>query len=174
MRFKTLLFAVPMLALAACSLAACAARPGDDPPADAPAPASGGSAPTAAFPDSAGPVGNPMVIERGGMASPVLSTAQGSDGVIVTVSFRTSSGVTVSDEAPLRLRIGDRRVKAALRSGPARFTEPGGAVVDQATYLLAKQSYFDLVATAPSDVSVEVHDGATYVAYPYVSGDLIE
>jgi hypothetical protein len=110
----------------------------------------------------------------GGSAPPVLTTFLNDDGAEGALAFRSSHGVAISDTAPLRLVIGHERFRAPLTAGPARFTDPDGTVVDQASYQFSIQMYRALIGSPISSVSVEVHDGTAYIAYPYVSGDFIE
>ena len=106
--------------------------------------------------------------------APVLTTFRSPDGAIATLTFRTPDGVTISDSEPLMIHTKSGKLVASLHSGPARFSDPDGTVVDQATYLLSQQDFLTLAKARVSDVSVRVHDGTDYVAYPYISGDLVE
>ena len=107
-------------------------------------------------------------------SAPTLTTFREGDGASANLAFRSDDGVALSDEAPLVLVIEGDTLVAPLTAGPARFTEPEGAVVDQASYRLDAEAFRALVNARPEAVTVRVSNGKAYHAYPYLSGDLIE
>lgn len=105
---------------------------------------------------------------------PTITTVRMPDGMLATLTFRTEEGVSVSDSQPLVFVVDGETFEAPLDAGPARFTEPGGVVVDQASYTLSDEAYRVLLQTNVDAVTVRVADGDAYRDFPYVSGDLIE
>jgi hypothetical protein len=172
----------PLLLLFA--LAACSPRPEQpSPPADtAAADSSLAEAPAAEAPP---PVGAPSAEgaetpPRSAASDPTptdpptVTTVRTQDGALATLTFRTEEGVSLSDSQPLVLVVDGETFEAPLDAGPARFTEPGGAVVDQASYTLSAPAHRALLQTSADAVTVRVADGDGYRDYPYVSGDFIE
>ena len=176
------LYALPLFLLLA--LAACSPHPeqpdaATEPPvAEAPAT----EAPTA---DSLAVEGPPPSGETSGEDAdgssraaapdpPTITTVRMADGMLATLTFRTEEGVSVSDSQPLVLVVDGEPFEAPLDAGPARFTEPGGTVVDQASYTLSDEAYRALLQTNAEAVTVRVANGDGYRDFPYVSGDLIE
>jgi hypothetical protein len=105
---------------------------------------------------------------------PVLTTIRTGGGALATLTFRTAEGVPLGETRALVLTIGDRTFEAPLSAGPARFTDPDGTVVDQASYVLDGAALRAL-ASAPADaVTVSVALPDAYTDFPYVSGDLTE
>jgi hypothetical protein len=107
------------------------------------------------------------------VASPVLTTIHSADGGLATLTFRTAAGVPLGDEA-LVLTVGDGTFEVPLQAGPARFTEPGGTVVDQASYAMNHATLDVLTGARHEDVTVSVVLSGDYVEFSYVSGGLIE
>lgn len=164
-------------------VAACAPRPeqpdsaAEQPVAEAPAP----EAPTAdSLAAEVPPHGEASGEDTDGSSRaaapdpPTITTVRMQGGVLATLTFRTEEGVSVSDSQPLVFVLDGEPFEAPLDAGPARFTEPGGTVVDQASYTLSDQAYRTLLQTNAEAVTVRVADGDGYRDFPYVSGDLIE
>jgi len=105
---------------------------------------------------------------------PTITTVRMPDGMLATLTFRTEEGVPISDSQPLVFVVDEATFEAPLDAGPARFTEPGGTVVDQASYTLSDEAYRALLQTNAEAVTVRVADGDAYRDFPYRSGDLIE
>jgi hypothetical protein len=106
-------------------------------------------------------------------APPVLTTIRSAGGGLANLTFRTDEGVPLGDE-PLLLTIGDEAFELPLQAGPARFTDPDGTVVDQASYAMSRTTLHALAGAPHDGVTVSVALAGVYVAFPYVSGDLIE
>ena len=107
-------------------------------------------------------------------SAPTLTTFREGDGASANLVFRSTAGVDFSADAPLLLVIARDTLVVPLAAGPARFTEPGGAVVDQASYHLDADAYRALINARADAVTVHVSHGDGYHAYPYLSGDTIE
>lgn len=175
MILRPLLF---MLALS--TLAACAARP--DRAVDVDADIRADSAGTRA-PSASGAGKNESGEDAPGVAhtaphdlavAQITTLASGDEGVAV-LTFRTAEGVPISDEAPLRVRLGSTRTfRGVLQSSPSRSADADGTVVDQASYTITRRDLLALAGARTDSVTVEVYDGTDYVGYPYRSGNLIE
>jgi hypothetical protein len=105
---------------------------------------------------------------------PTLTTFREGDGATASLTFRSDEGIAVSADAPLLLVVEGDTLIAPLTAGPARFTEPEGAVVDQASYHLDADAFRTLVNARADAVAVRVSHGDGYTSYPYLSGDTIE
>jgi hypothetical protein len=151
-----------VLLLLAPLLAACARAPESNPdPVPAPPSAATENASSTSDSTTADP------------APPVLTTMRSRDGGLATLTFRTAEGVPLGD-APLVLTVEDETFEMPLQAGPARFTDPDGTVVDQASYTLSRAMLYTLAGAPHEEVTVSVALSGDYVAFPYVSGDLIE
>jgi hypothetical protein len=107
-------------------------------------------------------------------SAPTLTTFREGDGASANLTFRSDAGVTVSADAPLLLVVDGDTLSAPLTAGPARFAEPQGAVVDQASYHLDAEAFRALINARADAVAVHVSHGDGYHAYPYRSGNIIE
>lgn len=128
--------------------------------------------PNAAVPEQDAPGGRYATTSP--YPAPAVTTMRAGGAVLMTVTFRSEEGVPVSGAYPVLLRIDGKVVAADLSRGPARSVEAGGTVVDQAVYRLPVEAARRLQRTPPDAVTVEVHDGTHYWAYPYRAGDLLE
>ena len=107
-------------------------------------------------------------------SAPTLTTFREGDGASASLTFRSDTGVPLSTEDPLLLVVAGDTFSAPLTAGPARFTEPEGAVVDQASYHLSGAAYRALLNARTDAVTVHVAHGDGYRTYPYLSGDTVE
>lgn len=128
--------------------------------------------PTAA--SSSAPAPSTRTLPADTLTAPTLTSLRTGDGALLTVTFRSEAGATLSDTAPLVLVIGGEEVEAPLASGPARSADPDGTVVDQASYQLSTDAFRRLADARHDAVTVRLSDGSAYRSYPYVSGDFIE
>lgn len=156
-------------------VSACSRPPESEPPVAAPvADPAAPALSSERAPEDSSRTGSELAAPMPSPAPPVLTTIRSGGGALVTLTFRTAAGVPLSESNPLVLNVGDRVFEASLSAGPARFTDPDGTVVDQASYVLGGGALRAL-ASAPADsVTVSVALPDAYADFPYVSGDLVE
>lgn len=167
--------AIPLLLLLV--LAACAPHPEQPDSATAPMIDSLAVEPQATEATPRGETSGESIENPAQMADvdpPTIATVRMQDGVLATLTFRTAAGVSVSDSQPLLFVVDGETFEAPLDAGPARFTEPSGTVVDQASYTLTSEAYGALLQTSADAVTVRIDDGDGYRDFPYVSSDFIE
>ncbi|MEP0547292.1 MAG: hypothetical protein ABJF88_10205 [Rhodothermales bacterium] len=156
------------------TVAACARVPEPGASEDPPAPSAETETPAEmshSEPDPAEPSTAPATRAS---SPPTLTTFREGDGATANLTFRSDTGVAVSGDAPLLLVVDGDTLTVPLTAGPARFTEPEGAVVDQASYHLDADAFRTLVNARADAVTVHVSQGDGYTSYPYLSGDTIE
>ena len=105
---------------------------------------------------------------------PTATTILQTDHVIMNLTFRSESGVPISDTEPLVLQIVDDEYRCELSGHPGRSMEPDKTVVDRVSYRLPTPLYRRLIRVSPVSVTVYIHDNHHYWAYPYRSADFIE
>jgi hypothetical protein len=106
--------------------------------------------------------------------APAATTILQTDHVIMNLTFRSESGVPISDTEPMVLQIADEEYRCELSGHPGRSIEPDKTVVDRAAYHLPMPIYRRLIRVSPDSVTIHVHDNHRYWAYPYRSADFIE
>ncbi len=124
---------------------------------------------------SLGCSGSGMAVQGSGGALPVpVLTWIGDSPPRILVTFRSQDGVSIAPDQPLILLVEQDSVAFPIASGPARSLEPeNGTTIDQASYRSASPWEARLLRAPGDSVSVLVHDGEAYRAYPYRSGDLV-
>jgi len=106
--------------------------------------------------------------------APAATTILHTDHVIMNLTFRSESGVPISNTEPMVLQIADEEYRCELSGHPGRSIEPDRAVVDRAAYRLPMPIYRRLIRVSQDSVTVNVHDSHRYWVYPYRSADFIE
>ena len=158
-----------LLVLAACSPPPEPAAPDRSPTARAET--KEGDAPTTPAPPAAEPTPRTMPSPTD---PPILTTFRTGDGAIASLTFRTVEGAAISEHEPLVLVVRGDTLEAPLTAGPARFSDPDGTIVDQASYRLDARIFRALVNARTDAVTVYVSHDNGYYSYPYLSGDTIE